>query len=387
MKHWVLVALPLLLLNGSCGRHGPAPEKAAAVPSAPLARSVRIDPDLIASGRVTLAPVSRRAPKSETRIPGDVRANEGGSAEAGTLASGRVATLIAKEGSRVERGQVLAWVDSAEASRAAADFLRARARVTAAARHLQRQLKLQEQAATSAGAVDEARAEEAVARADLAAARTLLWTFGVAEPPADTSEAALSVRVPVRAPIAGVVARRDAVLGAAVAADKSLFHIVAVGQVFVAANMPETMPVPAEGSGAVIVARGRDGARCDANVAGSMHLVDDTTRTVPVRLQPAGTCEWLVPGGYVDVLFSAPAHEPAELVVPSDALVDIDGVPTAFVAVDRDPGRMVARGVRVRATGGPDTVVEAGLAEGDLVATTGALLLKGELLRTALEGP
>ena len=385
MKPSLLVALSLSVLNADCGRHAPAPENAAAA-TVPAFRSVRIDPGLIASGRVTLAPVTRRAPASEMRIPGDVRASEGGSAEAGTLASGRVAVLTAKEGARVQRGQVLAWVDSPEASRAAADFLRAHARVTAAGRHLQRQLKLQEQAATSAGAVDEARAEEAVARADQAAAKTLLSTFGVAEPPADAPEDALSVRVPVRAPIAGVIARRDAVLGAAVAADKSLFHIVALGQVFVAASVPETAPMPGEGSHAVVVARGGGGDRCEANVVGSMHFVDETTRTVPVRLQPSGACEWLVPGGYVDVVLTTSSRAATEIVVPADAIVDIDGVPTAFVAVDQDPGRLIARGLRVRATGGPDTVVETGLAEGDRVATTGALLLKGELLRSALEG-
>lgn len=381
-----LIALALVLVVAGCGRHGPAAEKASAAPLAATVRSVRIDPSLVASGRVTLAPVSRGTPSTQVRIPGDVRASEGGSAEAGTLASGRVAALIAKEGSRVGRDQVLAWVDSPEASRAAADYLRSRARLVAADRHLQRQLKLQEQAATSAGAVDEARAEEAVARADLAAARTLLSTFGVPEPAADTSDNALSIRVPVRAPIAGIVSRRDAVLGASVAADKSLFQILAVGKVFVAANMPETMPLPLEGSRALIVARGED-ARCDATVAGSMHIVDDATRTVPVRLQPAGTCDWLVPGGYVDVVFSSPSQAAPELLVSSEAIVDIDGVPTAFVAANQDPGRMLVRGVRVRATGGPEVIVEAGLHEGEKVAITGAVLLKGELQRTALEGP
>ncbi len=386
MKVLPLLVLALLLAITGCGRRGRAIGNATAGVAAPAARLVRIDPDLVASGRVTLVTVSRRAPTSELRIPGDVRASEGGSAEAGTLASGRVAALTAKEGSHVARGQVLAWVDSPEASRAAADFLRARARVTAAGRRLQRQLKLQEQAATSAGAVDEARAEEAVARADLAAARTLLSTFGVAEPPQDAPDDGLSVRVPVRAPIAGIVSRRDAVVGAAVAPDKSLFQIVAVGQVFIAANVPETIPSPSEGSRAVIVPRAGSGGRCDATVTGSMHIVDDATRTVPVRLQPAGACDWLVPGGYVDVVLSSASPAAPEIVVPSEAVVDVDGVPTVFVVVDRDPGRMVARGVRVRATGGPDSVVEAGLAEGDRVAATGALLLKGELLRAALEG-
>jgi cobalt-zinc-cadmium efflux system membrane fusion protein len=370
----------------ACGK---APVATPDIPRAPeragAARTVSVEAPLLASGRVVLGDVVRRPPATELRVTGEVRANESGSAEAGTLVAGRVGSLVANEGARVQRGQVLAWVEAPDASRAAADVLRARARAEVAAKRLARELTLQEQAATSAGAVEDARAADAVARADLAAARTLLVTFGAAEPSGDAKGEALSVRVPVRAPIAGIIVQRHAVLGAAVAPDTTLFHIVAGGRVFVAANVPETTPLPPEGGAATIVGRGDETLRCNAAVGGNLRVIDDATRTVAVRVQPDATCAWLAPGRYVDVLFARAADAKPELVLPAEAVVDVDGVPTAFVSTGKE-GELVARTVRVRATAGPDVIIESGLVEGERVATRGALLLKGELSRAALEG-
>ena len=345
---------------------------------------VQVDSAIISSGQITIAQVTRRSPVVERRVTGEVRADEAASAEAGTLVAGRVAALVVKEGARVERGQLLAWVDSPDASRAAAEVLRARARSDVAAKRLSRQLLLEEQRATSAGSVEDARAEDAMARADLAAARTLLATFGVSEPLQADENRGLTVRVPVRAPIAGTIVERHAVLGAAVHPDTTLFHIVAGHGVFVSANVPETELPPPDGSTALVVGRGDESLRCSAVVEGNLRVVDNSSRTVAVRLQPDAACGWLSPGRYVDVTFSIAQGDPS-LVVPPEAIVDVNGVSTAFVATDKT-GVFAARQVRVRTTGGPDQIVESGLAEGDRIATQGTLLLKGELLRATLEG-
>ncbi|MDL5410497.1 hypothetical protein QSH82_24890, partial [Escherichia coli] len=64
------------------------------------------------------------------------------------------------------------------------------------------------------------------------------------------------------------------------------------------------------------------------------------------------------------------------LVVPRDSVVDVNGVPCAFVASGAE-GQLTARPLRVRSDAGPDVVVESGLSEGEKVAVKGALLLKG----------
>jgi multidrug efflux pump subunit AcrA (membrane-fusion protein) len=60
-------------------------------------------------------------------------------------------------------------------------------------------------------------------------------------------------------------------------------------------------------------------------------------------------------------------------------------VPTVFVA-DAKPGAFQARAVRVGPNAGAAVTIEAGLAEGDRVVVAGAVLLKGEMLRSVLGG-
>jgi membrane fusion protein, heavy metal efflux system len=361
------------------------PAPAPAAEPAPASKTVTIDKELVAQGRVKLGAVERRAPRGELRVAGEVRSNEAGSAEAGTLVSGRVATLDAVEGARVKKGQVLAWVDAPEVGRAAADVLRARARAGVAARRLARQVELEKQQATSGQAVDDARGEDEAARADLLAARTLLANLGGVEPAEGSHRELAIVRVPVRAPIDGVVAKRDAVLGAPVSPDKSLFRIVAGDRVAVVARVPETAQLPAAGTRATLVARGSSPASCAATSTGTLGAIDEATRTYSVRLEPdSASCTWLVPGGYVDVGFpGAAAGEAHDLVVPREAVIDVSGVPSAFVPTARE-GQFAVRTLRVRAGEGPELVVESGLAEGEKIVVAGALLLKGEMLRAEL---
>jgi cobalt-zinc-cadmium efflux system membrane fusion protein len=373
---------------------------AASSPPSPAAhvRTVSIDPALLQSGRVKVGTVERRVPTTELRTPGEVRSGEAGAAEAGVLVSGRIASLDVVEGAVVQRGQILAWVDAPEVARAAADLLRARARAAVATRKRQRQVDLQEQAATSKNAVAEARAEDETAHADLLAARSLLASLGAPEPPADADARALIVRVPVRSPIAGVVAQRFGVLGGAVSPDKPLFRIVSDKAVSVTAKIPETVtPKPGPGAPAVLRERGDAMRRCQADVTGSVGVVDEETRTVATRLTPAEPCPWLVPGSFVDVVFttgrgpasgapnSADAGQP-QLLVPRDAVVDVQGVPIVFVQTAAAATTFEARAVRTRPADGPDVVVESGLADGEHIVTSGALLLKGEVLRAELEG-
>jgi cobalt-zinc-cadmium efflux system membrane fusion protein len=354
------------------------------------AARIEIDPALLQDGRVRVSPVERRRLDGEVLLAGDAAPAEDGEAEVGALVSGRVATLDAAEGDRVKKGQILARIDAPDAGRATADLLQARGRAAMAARKLERQLSLEKQGATSQQALDEARAEDQAARAELAAARTRAATVGAGEPAEDAGAPArgLAVRVAVKAPIDGIVVRRDAVLGGPVTMERSLFRLVDPDRLVVRARLPETRAsTVAAGAPASVRPRG-GGAACEAAVISTFGVVDEATRTVPLKLRPARPCAWLLPGAWVDVsirVATSAADAPAAVIVPAEAVVDVRGVPTVFVA-DGKPGTFVARAVRPGATVGASIAVDAGLAEGERVVTAGALLLKGEMLRSVLGG-
>jgi len=352
---------------------------------------VTVDRQLMTSGRIKLATITTRALSGELRVAGEVRSTESGSAEAGTLVAGRIASLEVREGAKVKRGQVLAWVDAPEVARAAADLLLARARAVVAKRKRARQETLDSASATSKNALDDARAEDDAARAELLAARTLLTSLGGAEPPSDPDVTALIVRVPVRAPIAGIVAERNTVLGGAVSPEKTLFRIVADSQTSfsILARVPETVDAkPEAGASATIVPRGTGSRTCQALVEGSLGGIDTQTRTLAVRLAPDKSCAWLIPGSFVDVVFasaSGSANLPAGLVVPRNAIVDVRGKPTVFIAGSA-PGEFDAHAVQAGSGDANELTIESGVSAGEQVVVEGALLLKGELMRADLEG-
>jgi cobalt-zinc-cadmium efflux system membrane fusion protein len=372
----VVLALVIAALPWACATKKEDPPHVAAAPSA---SAMHLDPSLLASGRIALGKAEKRAPRGERKIAGEVRADEKGRAEAGTLIPGRVATIEVALGAEVAKGAVLAWIDAPDLGRAVADVLRARARATVAAHKLERQLELEKENATSKNAVDDARAESLVAQADLAAARTALSTIGGAEP----TSGATPARLAVRSPIAGTVTRRDVVLGAHVSAEKTLFEIVAPAHVQIFASVPETITPPKIGTVAEVRPRGGE-TGCSARVASDVGVVDEATRTRSVRLEASEVCAVLVPGGFVDVLLPSEVEATPVIVVPREAPIEVHEAKVVFVTTDHG-ATFTARAVRVGRIVGKDAVIEDGLREGEEVVVRGAILLKGELLRSELE--
>lgn len=343
--------------------------------------TVKVAPNLLATKRVQIAPVEERPLRGDVRLPGEVVADEAGEGDATTLVAGRVASLEVLDGQQVKQGQILAWVDAPEAARAAAAWLRARGMSEQTGRLLARQLELQSENATSKNAIDEARANDAAAKAEWIAARSLLKSYGAPEP---DGQSAATIRVPVRAPIEGVVAQRNTAVGSPVVPERPLFRVIAPKRVYVAAKVPETMAsLTKAGDRARVYPRDLETSEpCEATVV-SVFGVVEADRQVRVRLAPSPTCSGLAAGRYADVAFAAAPSDVPALAVPKEAVVDVKGASVVFVA--RGDGSFEVRPVRVGASTSRELAIEEGVAAGDQLAVAGAVLLKGELLRAELE--
>lgn len=389
------LALVVALGASACGQKSsaaPAPAPSSTPSAEPPASHVHIAAELIDGGRVKVAPVEKRAPRAEVRFPAEVAPSDQGRAEASCLTSGRVSTIEVAAFAKVEKGDVLAWIDAPEVGRAIADLLRARARAEVARRKLARQVELEKERATSAAAVDDARADALVADADLSAARTWVASLGASEPPANlTPGAPIAAKVAVRAPIAGVVLKRLAVVGGVVSPDHPLFELAAPDALIVLARVPETTRLPVPGTHVSIAPRAQGVKPCGGTVSADAAVYDPLTRSRALRVTPDATCAGLAAGGFADVVAAEAGEGAIGLVVPRAALVDVRGAPVVFVErKDAPKGEFVAKAVRVAGGGaaldGEDAVVESGLSAGDRVVVVGALLLKGELLRAELGG-
>lgn len=388
MKRALLLSF---IVVAACSKPSTESAKATPRPNADTApRVVHVDPSLITDGRVRTATAEVRPPRAEAWIPGEIVPSERGEADVTALSSGRVATLDVALGDTVKRGQVVLTLDSPEVGRASAEVLRTRGRAVLAQRALSRQLDLDSQQATSKAAIDEARAEDTSARADLMAARTLLASLGAYEAQDDDASSAIApTRVALRSPIDGVVTQRFVALGAPVTSDHALLHIVSSSSRIAIAKLPETLDAAAT-AGTRVRVRPRTTSTETAKECGGVVLsnlgVVDEARTIPLRIGLDDTCDAFASGRYVEV--SIPTHTSADagamLLVPLTAVTDVRGSPTVFVA-EGALGSFAPRGVRLGPSLGADVVIESGLAAGDLVVIDGVVLMKGELLKNELQ--
>lgn len=364
----------------------PNPPAAASSSAEAAATKVHVDAALLDGGRVRVAEIVKRAPRLEARFSAEVAPTDLGRGEASSLTAGRVSSIEVAAYAKVEKGQILAWIDAPEVGRATADLLRARARAEVAHRKLARQLELEKEKATSGSAVDDARAEALVADADLSAARTWVASLGAGEPPVGLAPGAtIGAKVAIRAPIAGMVLKRSVVVGGVVSPERPLFEIASPDALVVVAHVPETAKLPLPGDKVTIAARAKDSKACTGIVASDAAVYDPATRTRALRITPDAACAGLAAGGFADVGVSETGFGTSVVVVPRAAIVDVRGTPVVFVEKGAK-GEFVARGVRTAGGAeGEDVVVEAGVAAGDRVVVVGALLLKGELLRSEFE--
>jgi cobalt-zinc-cadmium efflux system membrane fusion protein len=362
----------------------PARPAASAASIAPPPQEIHVERALLEEGRIVVSVATLASADVHVALPGEVVPAANGEADVSVAVSGRVVDLTVGVGDRVTLGQALGAVSSAELGRASADKLRAEAHVEVAQRKLDRQTQLEKDQATSAASVDDARAELRIAQADRLAATTLLASMGA---PAGGD------RLILRAPIAGVVVRRDVVLGAPVRPESPLLHIVAPDRLIVRAKLPETNALSiGVGAAAMITPRARrdDRPGCAAHVTSRFAIVDESTRAIPILVTPDAPCAALSPGAYVDVTVRASGErtslkEASGLAVPSDAIVDVRGASVVFIA-GKDETTFSPRRVRTGSAEAGMTHVESGLEAGERVVVRGALLLKGELMRADLGG-
>jgi cobalt-zinc-cadmium efflux system membrane fusion protein len=91
---------------------------------------VKLTPEQVASAKIAIAPVERRAVTSEIIATGEMVPPDDGIARIGAKASGRVTKLTKGVGDQVTRGQALATIDSPDLGRAKADYIAAASAAT-----------------------------------------------------------------------------------------------------------------------------------------------------------------------------------------------------------------------------------------------------------------
>ena len=314
----------------------------------------------------------------------------------GPVNEGRIVRLFAGQGSRVQKGQKLADLESADIDQAEADYLKALADYENARRSSAAEIRLAQanydrtkllyektitagknlQTAEHDLEVAKAAGESSVngAKATLTAARRHLLILGLSSSTIDSlpKKPDLAAVFSLNSPIAGTVIERNATVGASVGTDANLFKIIDLSRVWIDANVFEKD-----------LARVRMGQEVKVNLPalpGSTYtgrvilidsVVDPETRTIKVRTEVANPDSRLKPDMFANVEIVTDLNRSA-ISIPQTAVLNDGGKTVVFVA---EGNGYQKREVHTGIQNGDRLEIVEGLSPGEKVVVKGNYLL------------
>jgi cobalt-zinc-cadmium efflux system membrane fusion protein len=394
---WIVIVLALLgsaallLRSRWSGRTNAATEapvttKSETPKDAP--ERVQFSAEALSRAAIETQAVSEQSLPLELEATGRIQVNEDASARVGSPTEGRVARVLVTVGDYVKAGQPVVFVHSHELVQALADHSKALSRVTRAEKtlafaqaELERINRLQAIGAVSQREQRQAAAEITAATSELEQARTeqrrteeFLEHLGVTP---ENSEYAV-----IRAPIAGVVTKRNVSIGTVVNPAEDLLVIANLSTLWAVAEVPE--------KDAGLVRPGQPvwltvQAFPDKHFAGRVVHIGESlnpeTRTTQVRCLIENARGQLRPEMYAAIHLSTGRTAPL-LAVPREAVQEMQGQRVVFVAVS--DSSFEKRVVQTGREQGTQVEITSGLHKGERIVTRGGFFIKSEFLKGAM---
>jgi len=272
-------------------------------------------------------------------------------------ASGYVKRWLKDIGSRVEKGELLAEIETPEIdqqlSAAVAARQQAASSLDLAKSSYERWESLRKRDAVSQQEVDERRSADAQARANLAAADANVERLRQ-----------LEGFKRVTAPFAGVITRRNVDVGDLIDAGggRALFLLAQTDPLRVYINVPQTYSqLVKRGQQVVITQSELRGQSFKGEIVRTAASIDAATRTMQVEINLPNKDGLLLPGAFVQV--SLPLPGSGSLSVPANVLLfRPEGTQVAVVGAD---GKVSLRTVRIGRNYGNSVEVLDGIAAND----------------------
>jgi membrane fusion protein, heavy metal efflux system len=351
--------------------------------SEPKSFVIAMDDERIKLARIALATVDPGTIAKRLAVPGTIIPDADRVAHVSVKLSGTVAELRKKIGDDVEKGEVLAVLESREVADAKSEYLAARL-----ANELQQDLSARDKSLWEGRVVPEQqyiKSRNAAAQAEmrLNIARQKLLALGV-----EAAEIAGLPQSPdsllrsqnVRAPVSGRLAERKVELGTAVGRDNletELFVIVDLSRVWVELSVSSSdLPLVREGQSVRVSARGLSEI-ATGKVVFVSPLLDKETRTARVVAALDNTGGHWRPGSFVTAAIAL-SERRVDVVVPASAVQNVDGGRAVFV---RSKEGFEKRTVVFGEQDGQAVEIVSGVAAGETIAVSNTFSLKAELAK------
>ena len=287
---------------------------------------------------------------------------------------GVVREVRADVGKRVDKGAVLAIIESAAIGAERGKLQAARSRLQVADSTASRKRELHASGIAAQKDVQLAEQEREAARADLSAAEAALGVVGGGTGSGSTYA--------VTAPLAGVVVRRSIAVGQTVDSGPILFEVVDASSMWVEVDVPEQhVGAVKQGQVVNVVVDALPAKTFAAKVDYVAPEIDARTRTAHVRALLQND-DGALRANMFGKARIAVGSDHASVMVPRSAVQRAKSVQVVFI--EKAPGKYETRRVTLGLEDGEQVEITKGIAAGDKVVTTGSFLLKTETLKDGI---
>lgn len=326
---------------------------------------------------IVVAPAQKQRLVGTISATGKVEANADRIAHVSPRISGKIVAVRASLGDSVSAGQSLATLDSVELGEALGRYHQSKTKLALSQSNMERIKTLVAKKIAARKDILQAETDYKMAQTELHTDEERLSLYGVSKSDlqGDTHKKPL---LPVRSPIGGIITEKHAIVGELSDPSKSLYTVADLSSVWVLVDINEKdLAKVHKGQAATLTVGAFPDLKLKGRITYIADLVNESTRTVKARIEVANPGRKLKPEMFATVELALPADAAPVLVVPGDALQDLDGKKVLFVT---ESGiEFKARPVQAgRATGGM-VEIAAGLKEGERYAVKGSFILKSEV--------
>lgn len=337
---------------------------------------VQISPGVLGRNGIRLGTAEAGMLTGVFEVPAEVQLNPDRVAHISPLVGGQLLSVDVTLGDRVEAKTQLARLRSVELGQARAELSRTTSLRNVAEQNRDRQRRLREEGISSERSLLEAELAYEQADAERDAALSRLRVFGL--------RGSSGPDMTLESPIAGVVVERHATRGENVSPDDTLFIVADLSRLWVIGRVYEQQVAQvAPGMNATLTLNAYSGRTWTGTVDFVGATLDESTRTLPIRVEIDNTDGVLRPGLFGSLRLASGQATSTSVLVPLSAIQTVNNQTVVFVP-GHGEGEFAAHPVTTgRQSMGQVEVLE-GLESGARIVLEGAFILKSELMRGEL---
>ncbi len=337
---------------------------------------VKLDEAQLTAAGIKISEVSPGELAREVNVPGKIVAAADRMAQIVPKVEGVVTEALKNLGDTVEKGEVLALIESREMAEAVADFLAAKRAEELASTTFNREKSLWDKKITAEQDYLNAKNAHQETNIRLDLAKQKLQALGHEGNVSGNANARFHK---LKSPLAGRIIARELTLGEYVDTTHTAFTVADLSVVWVeTAIAPGDLPFVKEGQMANIVG---SGGKAEGKLIFISPAIDPETRSAKAIIQLDNADGTWRPGEFANAAIATAAQD-ANILLPKEAIQSVEGQNVAFVLGDKG---FEKRTVSLGREDSRHVEIISGLTAGESVAVSGTFTLKAEFGKAEAE--